>query len=280
MAKFPKTRRGRARMRGALPWLFGRLAGGLAALIQHPYQVLSTAVLLWGVWGLWAYAQRAEVFRVAQVILPPESGFRVTHSLTGIPIWDVNVEGIARDLKKQQPWLKDVQVIRELPNAIRIVAVTRVPAGQVRLDGADWTGSDGAGRWHPVDQDGFVLPDQTDTPMEGLIRLIGFGSSGGGSLGVETARASPKVALALRVAEKLHRLPKALARRIIEVNVADDQEIRFLLDDGTEVRCGAEADLDTHLQRMRAALKIIQRQAQPVAYVDVRFSEPVFAPRM
>ena len=46
-----------------------------------------------------------------------------------------------------------------------------------------------------------------------------------------------------------------------------------------EVRCGAEADLATHLDRLQAVLKVIRRRSLAVRYIDLRFQEPVIGPR-
>ena len=66
---------------------------------------------------------------------------------------------------------------------------------------------------------------------------------------------------------------------MLEVNVSDPQQIRFLMEGDTEVRCGTEAELEAHLQRLRTALKAIARQSLDAQYIDVRFHEPVVHPR-
>jgi hypothetical protein len=159
-----------------------------------------------------------------------------------------------------------------------VEAVPRRPAAQVRLDGTGWTGLNGSGRWHVVDQEGYVLPEEAFAPAEALVRLVALGTASGGSLSVEAARNHPRVKLGLRVLAKLRRRG-ALWRQVREINVADESQIRFLLEGGTEVRCGAEPELDAQMPRVQSALKLIERQALAVAYVDVRFPEPVFAPR-
>ena len=69
------------------------------------------------------------------------------------------------------------------------------------------------------------------------------------------------------------------SNKITEVNVADAQRIRFLIDNETEVRCGSEGELETHLERLRSTLSAIARQQLAVSYIDVGFPEPVVQPR-
>ena len=77
----------------------------------------------------------------------------------------------------------------------------------------------------------------------------------------------------------IRRTPLSLSRRLIEINVVDPQQIRFLMEGDTEVRCGTESELDAHLQRLRVALRAIARQSLDAQYIDVRFQEPVVHPR-
>jgi cell division septal protein FtsQ len=85
--------------------------------------------------------------------------------------------------------------------------------------------------------------------------------------------------LALRVVRLLRQAPPLAARRIIQVDASDPRQITFTMQDGAQVRCGSEAELASHLERLEAALKAIDRQSLDVGYIDVRFQEPVIGPR-
>ena len=225
-------------------------------------------------WALWRYAQRADAFRIERVVFPADSALRLRAPIVGQNLWALDVRALADDLKQQQPRLKEVRVVRDMPNAVRIDAVPRVPIAQVRLD---LSASAQAGRWHPVDREGFILPDGRAEAADGLVRLSGFDYADG--LRVGKGRAGERLALALRVLDVLRREAPAIARRVSEINVAEAQQLRFTLDGKTEVRCGSEAELDMHLARLRAALKVVARQSLDARYIDVRFQEPVIGPR-
>jgi cell division septal protein FtsQ len=207
------------------------------------------------------------------VYLPPQSSLQLRQPLIGANLWDLDIRALADDLKKQQPWLKEIRVVRQLPNAIRIEPIPRVPIAQVRIDL-----SAQAGRWYPVDRDGFILPESNADPADRLIRLVGFERTGG-ALRAGRENTDERLKLALRVLEALRRAPSLIPRRLTEINVGNPQQIRFLIDGETEVRCGSEAELGAQLERLQAALKAVAKQPLDVRYIDVRFQEPVIGPR-
>ena len=262
-----RARKRRQRIIGLLP----RLAQGLWAwashAARHPQSLLLGVALLIGLRGLWGYAQQADAFRIAQVVLPPDSTLQIRDPLLHANLWELDVRRLADELKRQQPWLQEVRVIRQLPNAVRIQVIPRKVVAQVRID-----------KWYPIDQGGFILPQWASQPADHLVRLIGVERSGM-SLKVGKANADERLLLALRVLGKLRRIPASVSRRLTEINVADPQQIRFLMDGETEVRCGAEPELDAHLARLQAALKAVAKQPLAAKYIDVRFRDPVIGPR-
>ena len=247
-----------------------RLGRGLAATgrwtIHHPQPVFLIAAAGLVVWGLWGYAQHADAFRIAHVSLPPNAALRLRDSIIGENLWTLDVRALADELKQQEPWLKEVRVVRQMPNAVQIEIIPRVPVAQVRLD-----------RWYPVDREGFILPDGRAEAADALVRLSGFDHTD--ALRVGKSNTDERLALALRLLGSLRHEAPVIARRVTEINVAETRELRFTLDGKTEVRCGSEAELDAHLARLGAALKAIAKQSLDARYIDVRFQEPVIGPR-
>jgi cell division septal protein FtsQ len=247
--------RKRQRIRGLVPrlgqvlWVLERSA------IRHPSTLLLCAIIGASAWAVWAHGGQAEIFRIVEVNLPAHSSLKLREPLIGEPIWSVNLEALAESLHAQQPWLKEVRVIRQLPNTLRIHTVERLPVAQVQMGG-----------WHPVDREGVILPQASATPIEGLVRLVGVSQQDALQRG-------------LRIRTRLSRSAPTLARRITDINVADEQAIRLMMDGAIEVRCGSEAELAMHLKRLEAALKTMAKQPLAIRYIDVRFSEPVIGPR-
>ena len=262
-------RRRRRRIIGLFPAAVRALVVGGRWVIRHPQPLVLSALLLGTCWGLWISAQRADLFRVARVLAPPNTSLNLPEGLIGQPLWRVDLRALSDDLQRQQPSLKAVRVVRELPDTIRIGLVQRRRVAQVRQ----------GGRWFPVDADGFLLDDAAPQPADGLVRLAGL-DRGGGALRIGRGNADERLQLALRVWRTLQRTPWLGARHVTEVDVADPRQIRFLLDGETEIRCGSEEELGVHLRRLQATLKAIARQRLDARYIDVRFAEPVVGPRV
>ncbi len=255
-------------------------------MARHPSPVLLAGVCAVALIGLWRFAQRADAFLIAHVRVSPHSSLKPPPSLVGSNLWQVDLRGLAEQLHSQQPWLKQVRVVRQLPNTLWIQPVERVPVAQVQ-----------ASQWHPVDEEGVMLPDASPEPIDGLIRLAGVGPLTPTTRDRQGETEEP-LRLALRVVRLLQRSPVLVSRRLLEVNVADPQQIRFIIDlslssssrvgvlagaedmaGRAEVRCGSEAELETNLARLRAALRTLRQGAVPIRYVDVRFPEPVVGPQ-
>ena len=272
------ARKRRQRIIGIVPRVGRAFAAGARSAIRHPQLLILSGVLLMAGWALWDHARRTDAFRITQILLPSDSSLTLQEPILNTNLWDLDIQALAAELKRQQPWLKEVRVIRQLPNAVKVEAIPRIPVAQVRLTPP----VGGTGRWHPVDPEGFLLPPGSPAASEDLVRFSGSGSA----LSVGKANTDERLLLALRILQKLRRSPVFVSRRLTEINVADPQQIRFVVDlpagqagGELEVRCGSEPELDAHLARLRASLRAVSQQSMPVRYIDLRFKEPVVGPR-
>lgn len=260
-------RRRRIRVIGVLP----RLGRGLWAVcrwsLHHPHTFMIAGAACLAIWLLWGYVSRSEAFRIASVSMPAHSSLRLPQPLIGENLLTLDLRALSEQLKRQDASLKEVRVVRHLPNAVSIEPIPRDPVAQVRLD-----------RWYPVDSDGFILPEGRREPMDELTRLVGFQRLRQ-PLKPGANHTNDRLRLALRVLARLQAAPSLVSRELTEVNVLNPQQIRFRLDGATEVRCGSEAELTAHLKRLRMALRVVARQQATVGYIDVRFQEPVLGPQ-
>lgn len=266
MASF-RARKRRQRIAGLLPSLGKMLLTLMRRLLRHPQALLAAGLIAGGTWFLWRHVQETEAFRVVQVRLPMDSSLKVKQSLIGMNIWTVDLQALARELQAQQPWLKEVRVLRVLPNTLRIQAIPRQPVAQVQLHA-----------WYPVDKEGFIIPDGHSAPADRLVRLRGLARAAA-PLKVGAVSTDERMVVALRVLSTLRHSPALISRGVAEIDVEHPQQITFRLADGTEVRCGSEAELHMQLERLRAALKAIQRRQIEARSIDVRFKEPVVSPQ-
>ena len=221
----PMTKR-RRRVVGFLP----RLGRGILAagqwLVRHPQPFFMLAAFMASCSALWAYAQRSEAFRITRIALPPQSTLHLPESLMGENVWRVDLEAMATRLEAQQPSLKEVRVVRELPNALRIEEIARSPIAQVRVAAAGQAG------WHSIDGDGFIFPEASQAPHPRWIRLTGIDFAKG-QLFIGKPNTQESLKLGLRVLDTLRHAPESLRRRITELNIADPQQLRFLIDLGS-----------------------------------------------
>jgi cell division septal protein FtsQ len=252
---------------GLLPRFVQVFAAFLLDTVRHPQSLILLLLMGLTVWPLWTYTQRVDLFRVTHVVLPEDVAFTLREPILERNVWTLNLRALAEGLKQQQPWLKDVRVIRQLPSTVRIEAIPRVPVAQVRFE-----------RWHPVDRDGVILPQGTAEPAEQLVRIIGVQRSQPPQQPGHP-ETNERLTLALRLLQRFRRTPSLLSRRLIAINVSDPEQLRLVLDGDLEVRCGSEVELDAHLKRLRVSLRAVARHLGDIQTIDVRFQEPVVSPR-
>ena len=273
-----------ARRRRTVIGFLPRLGRGTLTLgwwvIRHPQPILAVALVLGAGLSLMRYMQRTEAFRIARVAWSPASSLELREPLVGQNLWALDIRALAQSLHAQQPWLKRVRVVRELPQTIRIDTVERQPIAQLRMR-----------RWYPIDVEGFILPQGSPQPLDQLPRVRGLERSGA-TFVIGAVNEVPRLVVALRVLGTLERHPAMARHRVTEINVTEPRQIRFMVDfsadaDGTEstggglmeVRCGAEEALAVQLDRLQRAFKVMARQGMThPRYVDVRFEEPVIGP--
>ncbi|MBI4343514.1 MAG: FtsQ-type POTRA domain-containing protein [Candidatus Omnitrophica bacterium] len=270
--RFRRAGGGQSRRRiGLIPGL-ARALGALARAAWRSRQLVAAGlVLASALTGMWAFAARTELFRVTEVQVVPAGAVQVSDTLIGRNIWDVNLQALAGELKAKHPRLKDVRVIRRLPNVLRIEAVERLPVAQLQLRRAS--------AWYPVDRDGFIIAQPTEQPRQRLTRFLGVHQdSPAPSAGKR--HAGERLALAMRVMAAVRRARELPPGRVQGIDVSQPEQLRLVLDDETEVRCGDETRLAEQLARLRGVLNALQRRRQlAMRYIDVRFDQPVVAPQ-
>ena len=145
-------------------------------LLRHPQPFMATTLIAASTWGLWSYAQHAEAFRVTQVELPAQSALKMPKSLVGTNLWALDLQRIAEELKRQAPWLKDVRVVRHVPNAIRIEPIARWAARPAAWTRSAISDANGAGTTYSVIPTVYFA-EKSKNGWVGRISTMGSGSS-------------------------------------------------------------------------------------------------------
>lgn len=263
-----RMRKRQRQIAGLFPALGRWIGGRLLWMWEHPQPVLVAILVGTIVWALSDYTQKADAFRVTSIDIPAQTNLKFRQNIiVGRNIWNVDLLALAHELKQQQPWLKDVRVIRRLPNTIAVDVLPRYPIAQVKVD-----------KWYPIDASGVFLPQPAEEASLDLPRLIGVQPKKD-TIKNGTASDDQNLQLALRVTQTVRRSPMLKSRKLAAVDVSDPSGIRLILDDETEVRCGSEVELQAHLERLHQALNVVEEQHLAVKYIDVRFQDPVVAPR-
>lgn len=248
---------------GVIPQLARALWRGLVWVWRHPQLVIVVAALAGGGVAMWRVVTTSEAFRVTEIRVPEGSGLRVSESVIGQNLWQVDVARLAEELTAQRPQLKRVRVIRRPPHTLEVEVLERTPVAQLQL-----------GQWYAVDEEGFILPDGRAKPFESLPALKGV-QPAKGSLKAGRANAAPRLQEALRIVAMLRRSSALCGRAVSAIELTQARHVRFVLDDALEVRCGEVAALETHLARLRLVLDVVAQRPMEVAYIDMRFADPV-----
>ena len=260
------ARRRARRVQGFLPRLLAGLGRQAAWFVRHPQPLIMLAVLAAALLGLWRVVIQSEAFRITTIRLPSDSTLEAPSSLIGHNLWTVDLEAAARELQAQQPRLKHVRVIRDLPNTLRVEVVERAPVAQLRL-----------GQWYAVAADGFLLPGASVKPLAGLPVLKGLQTSRG-SFKAGRENTDGRLRAALQIVSRLQRAPVLEGHQLTAVDVGDARQLTFVIDDGTEIRCGSPEALASHLERLGPVLQMVARQQIAIRYIDLRFNDPVIGP--
>ncbi len=256
------AKRSRRRYSGLVPALLRGVWAAARAAVRHPQWVAAVLILAAAAAGLARVAAKTDAFRITAVQWPADVRLAIRQPLIGRNLWTLDLRALAAELHAQAPSLKFVRVVRRLPGTLGIEAVRRVPVAEIRL-----------GQRYGVDAEGVVFPMES-APPGALVRLVGL-EQAARPIKPGHANADERLMVALRVLQRLRRHPALAGARLTDLNAADPQHLRFVLDDTTEIRCGSEAELPAQLDRLRAALRVITARQVAARYIDVRFTEPV-----
>ncbi len=248
---------------GAIPRLARALWRSIQWLWRHPQPVFALLLVIGGGAALWRVVTTSDAFQVTDIRVPEDSGLKVSKDLVGQNLWHVDVRRLADELSAQRPAFKRIRVIRRPPHTLEIEVLERAPIAQLQL-----------GKWYAVDLDGFILPDGRAKPFEALPILKGLHEAKG-TLKAGRDNRAPRLQEALRIVALLRESEALCGRHISVIDVSDGRQVRFVLGESLEVRCGEPTELSVQLARLRPILQIVAQRQLAASYIDVRFQDPV-----
>ncbi len=175
----------------------------------------------------------------------------------GANLWTLDGRAVASRVEAL-PGIRRADVVRELPNRLRIVVEERRPFTLVH-----------AARLHWMDEEGHVLGEERRAVVPGAPVISGLTEE---ELASMRSAPGPKARAAVTLIRSLLRAGSSLAAEISEIDMSRPEGPVLYTVDGVEVRLGAE-DWDERLARLEGVLA--QVATQDVSGVDLRFKDQV-----
>jgi cell division protein FtsQ len=228
------------------------LVAGLGVLLTGP--VLLTA------WALTTsrFAVNAVEVRGA-VRVPLERIAEAAAVPLGINLWRLDTAAVIARVESL-PEVRRAEVVRELPNRVRITVEERRPFTLVH-----------SGRLHWVDEEGRMIGDEPEAVVPPVPVISGLSEEE-----VATMRTAPgpRARSAIKLLRALLRTGSALATEISEIDMSwRDGPVLYTVG-GIEVRLGGE-DWDERLARLAGVLASVAAQGDLVRAIDLRFRDQV-----
>jgi len=206
----------------------------------------------------------SELFRVHDVVIDPSIRFidvSELRRLKGRNIFSVDITKLQARIKAQYPQISDLQVMRDLPDRIRVLAKKRDALFQTPVKG----------RVLLVDADGVAMY-YVNEPVDVPVVRGALPAPAKVVLGAPLAAKPVVVATGIMRGFRSH--PRTASLKVASVDVENLSKITVLLASGMKVILDGDnytRKLDV-LEMMMAQKKVDFTQ---VKYVDLRFTEPV-----
>jgi len=182
----------------------------------------------------------------------------------GKNIFEVDIQGIEKMIRRDHPEFKSLQVNRVLPGTIEIKVVVRIPVVIVKL-------SD----YYPIDSDGYVMSPRTK--FAGNLPII-TGLTLSKRVTVGSRIDSVQVKGVLVTLKDLQNIKALKTYGIQRVEISNINNFNVILNNGLEVRIG-EGDLNNKLKRLKMILEDPKIDKNNLRYIDLRFKDTVFGTR-
>ena len=183
----------------------------------------------------------------------------------GRNVFTINLKGIERSIQTSYPDAKDVSARIALPDRLSISLKFRKPVAVVN-----------AGKYYPIDEDGFVLPRVDAGSLKDLPVIFGV------DINSETRRGarppSKSLELAIELIKSIRRFKSFAEYGVNTIDARDAKNLIFFLKTGTEVRIGCEG-FGERLEQLMRTLRDPRLVLPNIKYIDLRFKDVVIGPK-
>lgn len=238
---------------------------------KHVFGIVLALILIAGIcWGINYFLHNSSLFSIKEVLVNGKDIFSqdiyepsMKKYYLGRNIFTVSITHIEKQLVRDLPYLKKVEVRRSLPDTLSIYVTERVPIALI---------DHGSGV--VIDGDAVVLGGRV--PRRNLIKIQGVSFFLGPPRPGETVNS--------RLIDKALRIIKLLAEQGISANHnaeyidVSNRDSIFIKIDGVLVKLG-KADFLKNIKRLAVILRDESVDMKGIEYIDLRFEDVVIAPK-
>ncbi len=181
----------------------------------------------------------------------------------GRNIFDIDIDSLSSQIKRDIPTIKHAIVKRVLPNKLEIDIIPRVPIAKIKSHG-----------YFPIDRAGMILSPDIKT---GKLPII-MGFSMWLSPKVGTKLENPQIRNAFLLLDALEESGVLSDYTVSAIDVSNYKNLSFYLENGIEVKIGSEDFLD-RLNKLKTTFANPGLDKENIKYIDLRFKDVVIGPK-
>lgn len=212
-----------------------------------------------------ALLKSSDYFIVRDIVYDPSLKFMDAEFMAGLKgknLFNVDLKKIERQLQMEYPRFSQLRILKKFPNQILVVASTRAPFAQTRING----------KIAILDDEGAVVALSAD--LDTHLPLVTGVRLSTGKITIGSPMQSIPLSTALAVVKAFRAEATLAAYRISKIDVANLSQIYFYITEDLKVILD-EDDLGRELKILGLVLSQTKNELENVRYIDLRFKEPV-----
>jgi cell division septal protein FtsQ len=180
----------------------------------------------------------------------------------GDSLLTTDLEALRDRILRTHPELKEVTLIKDYPDAIRIFIKERNPIAQIEGE-----------EYFLVDEEAFILGKSLESPLPELPVIIGISSR---HIKTGAFSQSSKLKRAIQVVKLLALTGFSTRYKIKSIDVTNIDNISFFMEDNVEIKLGKD-DFRKKIEKIESRLPNLD--LTQIRYIDLRFRDLIVAPR-
>jgi cell division septal protein FtsQ len=208
--------------------------------------------------------RHSALFKVKDIVRDPSLQFvqsRHLLKLVGRNIFDVDLENIQKQLKKQYPQIDNLKILRKFPNRIYITAEKRTPFAVVIAENNNII----------IDDRGVVISAGRAAHSQ-LPNITGIMSADGVSVG--NSLRSRGVRIAVNIIKVLKRSEYFSSTRVESIDIGNLSKINFSFVSGLDIIID-QYKIEQKINKLGVLMSEGNLNKKEISYIDLRFKEPV-----